>query len=92
MYIIRKKANRALILASILWRSLSSAARRSLNRRRADAMAAAWMVPQTSWSTINKGVGADATRLVAVKINKLAGAINTHRWQIYYLAGLLVRA
>jgi len=28
---------------------------------------------------------------MAVKINKLAGTINTHCWQICYLAGLLVR-
>ena len=40
-----------MILASILWRSISSAARRSLYRRWADAMAAAWMVPQTSCNT-----------------------------------------
>jgi hypothetical protein len=42
-------------------------------------MAAAWMMPQTSWSTISKGEGADATRLVAAKSNKLAGFINTRR-------------
>jgi hypothetical protein len=43
-------------------------------------MAAAWMMPQISWSTIGKGVGADATRLLAAKINKLAGISNTRRW------------
>jgi hypothetical protein len=33
-----------------------------------------------------------STRIMAVKINKLAGIINTHCWQICYLAGLLERS